>query len=213
MKKILAFLPAWILFYIGDFTSKLFKYFDSTALYQIYNWCMSTSGDMQDWAGLKRPWLKPENLEIERRWVIKCLPDLKFDDLLHITQYYTPWGRFRKSYNGSVFTYYHTVKKTISAGVNEEIEETISKDDYENAIKNATSIITKHRYKYKHDGLVYEFDGMFFKNDNVPTFWVLEIELRHINQKIEMPENIKSVVIKEITGDKAFSNFTMSTKI
>jgi CYTH domain-containing protein len=163
--------------------------------------------------GFKKLWVKPENLEIERRWIIKHLPDLKFDDLLHITQYYTPWGRFRKSYNGSVFTYYHTVKNRISVGVNEEIEETISKDDYENAIKQATSIITKHRYKYKHNGLVYEFDGMFFKNDNVPTLWVLEIELNNINQPIEMPDFIKNTVIKEITGDKAFSNFTLSTKI
>jgi len=175
---------------------------------------MSTSGDIQDWAGLKRPWLKPENLEIERRWIIKHLPDLKFDDLLHIKQYYTPHGRFRKSFNGSAFTYYHTVKKTISPGVNEEIENTITPFEFEAAIRNATSFITKHRYKYKHDGLVYEFDGMFFEdNKDIPTFWVLEIELKHINQPIDMPDYIKNVIIKEITGDKAFSNFTLSTKI
>ena len=203
MKKIIAFLPTWILFYIGDFTSNLFKYkyFNFTALYLLYNWCMTNSGDIQDWAGLKRPWLKPENLEIERRWVIKCLPDVKFDDLLHIKQYYTPSGRFRKSYNGSDFTYYHTVKKTISPGINEEIENIITPFEFEAAIRNATSFITKHRYKYKYDGLVYEFDGMLFDESSpVPTIWMLEIELKHINQPIDMPDNIKTIIIKEITG-------------
>lgn len=54
MKKIIAYPVAHILFHIGDFIS---KYLPNA--YDTYSWCMETSGDIQDWSGLKGPWKKP----------------------------------------------------------------------------------------------------------------------------------------------------------
>jgi CYTH domain-containing protein len=215
MRKLITFIPVWILYYVGHLTSKSFPYFGSPVLYLVYNHCMLWSGDMQKWSGLKRPFIAVENLEIERRWILKCLPEnVKFDDMLLIRQYYTPEGRYRISYNGSEFKYYHTVKKTISHGTNEEIEREITRGEMDFAVGIATSSIMKHRYKLKIDGLVYEFDGLLFDGEwQNPTMWILEIELKHIDQKIDMPQFVKDVIVKEITGDMAFSNKSMSTKI
>lgn len=222
MKKTIAFVPVWALYYIGDMTAKTFEYFDSTPLYMLYNWCMCKSGDMQDWSGLTRPWLKPENLEIERRWLIKKLPvNTQFDELLHIKQYYTNEGRFRKSFDGAEITYYHTVKKSISFGVNEEIEHKITQEQFEKAIicntlhnGSTTKCMFKHRYKIKIDGLVYEFDGLLFDElHSTPSMWILEIELKDINERIDMPEFVKSLIVKEITGDKSYSNYSMSVNV
>ncbi len=58
MKKIIGFLPTWILYYIGDLSSIIMVKFDFYFLYGFYNICMITSTDIQDWAGLKKPWIK-----------------------------------------------------------------------------------------------------------------------------------------------------------
>lgn len=218
MKKIIAFIPVWVLFYTGDLISKTFTKINSVILYRFYSWCMEKSGDMQDWAGLENPWHGPEpksqNLEIERRWLITGLPKLKFDQLLIIRQYYTPTGRFRESYDGTSFKYYHTIKKTISSGVNEEIEIEITKSEFDESIKDATSYICKDRRKYKHDGLVYEFDSMLLSMDNItPCMYIMEVELDDINQEFVIPEVIKDVIIREITGEKQYSNFSLSVKL
>jgi len=56
MKKILAFIPTWVLYYTGDFISRyLFMGYFMWSFY-LYNWCMIKSMEIQDWAGLKEPW-------------------------------------------------------------------------------------------------------------------------------------------------------------
>jgi len=216
MKKIIGFLPVWILYSIGNGLSELDEIYCTNIFYSISTWCMLKSCNIQDWSGIKGPWLKPTNLEIERRWIIKHLPILKFDETLAILQYYTPTGRYRVSCNvgTEISKYYHTVKKTVSYGVNEENEKEITKDEFIDAIKTATSKIAKSRRKYKCDGLVYEFDGLMLDPiDSVSTLYIMEIELNDINQTINMPYDIKKLIIKEITGDTAFSNLQLSTKI
>lgn len=57
IKKFLAFLLSHFLYHIGDFIS----YFITTdnMTYDMYNWCMTTSADIQEWAGNNTPWGKP----------------------------------------------------------------------------------------------------------------------------------------------------------
>jgi len=52
MKKLIAFLPTWILFYTGDLFSRLPWKWSCN----IYNWCMHMSIIIQDWAKLSKPW-------------------------------------------------------------------------------------------------------------------------------------------------------------
>jgi len=216
MKKIIAFIPVWVLFYIGDLISKTFNKLDSIILYRLFSWCMVTSSNIQDWAKLKNPWheTKPSKLEIERRWLLKELPILKFDEFSSIRQYYTPAGRFRELYNGSEYFYYFTIKTTIAVGINKEEETQITKGQFDEAIKTATSYICKDRRKYKDNGLIYEFDSILLSNDNtIPSLYIMEVELDDINQPITIPNIIQDVIIREITGEKQYSNFALSIKI
>lgn len=216
MKKIIGFLPVWILYSIGKGLSERDEIHGNDNFYMISSWCMLKSCKIQDWSGIKGPWSKPTNLEIERRWIIKRLPIVKFDETLAIIQYYTPTGRYRVSCDvyTEISKYHHTVKKTVSHGVNEEDEREITKEEFTDAIKTATSKIIKSRRKYNCDGLVYEFDGLILDPiEEDPTLYIMEIELNDINQNINMPYSIKELIIKEITGDKAFSNLQLSTKI
>lgn len=57
MKKIIAFIPVYILYYIGDRLSK----FDSLGSYKAYNWFMQRSVQLQDWAKLNKPWEHIDN--------------------------------------------------------------------------------------------------------------------------------------------------------
>jgi hypothetical protein len=43
---------------MGDLLSIIMVRYNLYFLYKSYNWCMISSTDIQDWAGLKRPWLK-----------------------------------------------------------------------------------------------------------------------------------------------------------
>ena len=60
VKKIIAWPFVWIFFYIGCIAGlPLNREFPGVGFfYEIYNWCMITSLEIQDWAGLEEPWSK-----------------------------------------------------------------------------------------------------------------------------------------------------------
>lgn len=220
MKKIIGYLPMWILYHIGSSFDAYDTVHDKDTFGWLTSWCMINSLKIQNWSGLENPWFEPEpkkNLEIERRWIMKYLPDLEYDEILAIIQYYTPTGRYRVTCNVNThdnIKFYHTIKKIVSYGINEEDEKEITETEFNEAVKTATSKITKSRHKYKHSGLTFEFDGLIL--DPVltdPTLYIMEIELNDIKQVINIPVEINKVIIKEITGDKVFSNHALSTKI
>lgn len=161
--------------------------------------------------------LKNTELEIERRWLLRKLPN--FLDNFHeylITQWYTPAGRFRymRLYSELSDTfaakYYHTIKETIAHGINKEIEKEITVDEYLEAVKSSFKVLTKLRYIMTENGLTYEIDHI---NVNNQDYFFLEIELDDINQKIEIPDYIRDFIIREVTGDKSLSNFNLAKQI
>lgn len=58
MKVIIARVLSPILYWVGHFFSKLFESCDSLGwlFYPIYNWCMITSSNIEDWAGVNIMW-------------------------------------------------------------------------------------------------------------------------------------------------------------
>ena len=60
LKKLIAYIASYLLFWMGHFTSVLMRYkiFGAGRLYSIYYWFMVTSGNIQDWAGNNKPWEK-----------------------------------------------------------------------------------------------------------------------------------------------------------
>lgn len=54
-KKLLAFLPVWFLYYIGEFFGNWDCIYNSIYAYNIYEKCMLVSKRIQNWAHLKTP--------------------------------------------------------------------------------------------------------------------------------------------------------------
>lgn len=171
-------------------------------------------------------------LEIERRWLMRKLPNIIAKESFTINQYYTPEGRFRKSTSYSetgdkdfipVTKYYHTIKKTISHGINDEQECEITEAEFNEAIKSATKMINKLRFIHTPDKqpgwnmkLKFEVDLMLnttYHEKYHCDLIILEVELDDINREVEFPYYIQNRIIKEITGDSSFSNFNLAQPI
>jgi len=58
MKKLVAYIASWILFWIGDLISKPMNYFNWDWLYPIYKCSMLVSYRVQIWANNNTPWEK-----------------------------------------------------------------------------------------------------------------------------------------------------------
>lgn len=181
-----------------------------------------------------------ENLEIERKFLIKRfsldsleeIPGMNFImpsgsvfyykgnggtiEVLNIIQYYFNVDgknlRFRTQsgrLHGDI-KFFQTEKHPISKGVFEEIEKELDKEEFMKIFeekKNTGSYIKKTRYAIKYSFLKWEVD--VYENVNLIT---LEVELDDIDQEIEIPEFLKDLIIKEVTGEKEFSNYNLSSK-
>lgn len=160
------------------------------------------------------------NTEIERKYLIE-MPD---DALLMeqpgaeksaIVQTYltSPEGvteRVRRRDYGDRVVCFHTIKKRLSAMSAFEDESVIDEAEYESLLtradKNKTPII-KTRYAIPYAEHVAEID--------VYPFWkyqaVLEIELESEDTVVPFPPYL--TLIREVTGDHAYSNNKLSVKI
>lgn len=59
-KQLIAFIPAWLLYYAGDLTSKLMKETEKEWPFILYSKLMVWSIQIQDWAKLSKPWSTPK---------------------------------------------------------------------------------------------------------------------------------------------------------
>ena len=151
-----------------------------------------------------------QNLEIERKYLIqkpeeeflKTLPQIQ---IAKIIQSYTSSGaRLRKWTENGIVTYIKTVKTQVTDITRVEIENEITKEEYEDLVKTQTSSLSKIRYRYPYCGKIIEIDIYPFWNDKA----IVEIELSDENAKIIFPEKLK--VIKEVTDDDSYKNASLS---
>ncbi len=166
-----------------------------------------------------------ENIEIEHKFLLRQLPDIKWDDILMVDQYYQKnpknyWDRFRKleSKINKKIHYQHTIKKTIAKGVNQEIETLLLKEQFE---KNVASCYSQENNKqakylskirhifYVENGLKWEIDVFLNQNGLI----IAELEIPTIDYKIELPSFIKDNLIMEVTEFKQFSNRSLANVI
>ncbi|MBR3742323.1 MAG: AAA family ATPase [Clostridia bacterium] len=161
---------------------------------------------------------EPEPLEIERKYLIKY-PDVKALEKLpncqkvDILQIYLQCSgeaeemRIRQRGQDGHYIYFKTRKKKVSEGKRIEIEERLTQEEFLSLMSLADPAyrpIRKERYCLSENGLYYEID--------VYPEWkhqaILEVELRDESQQITYPEMVK--VIREVTGDDAFSNHALA---
>lgn len=159
------------------------------------------------------------NIEIERKFLLKTMPVLKPSEIIKIEQWYFKnsegiWERARYCNSNIKGKYYiHTIKTTISKGVNMEDEHVLTKEEYELFVENCkredieSRTISKKRCVYPQGKLKWEvdkFDGHLI---------IAEIEIPNQDYEVLIPDYIKNIVIIEVTGIKQFSNKNLSNKI
>ena len=163
----------------------------------------------------------PKPVEIERRFLIKkpdsaLLEKLPNCQKVEIVQTYLNSKpdeevRIRQRGENDSFIYTLTTKsKTDDPMVRQEIERRISEREYLSLLSNCDASlhqIRKTRYCIVHDGNYYEIDTYPFSKDNA----ILEIELSNKDASVLLPPYIE--VIREVTGDKTFSNRSIAQNI
>jgi CYTH domain-containing protein len=150
-------------------------------------------------------------LEIERKYLLKRLPNLRYFKVLEITQYYLKDGsRIRQSTelnsNGKS-KFYLTKKNKIRMGVYEEDEKNISEKQFKMLSKNADSVMNKTRYVYKMRSLKWEIDVYDIK------MVTAEIELPREDFTFKMPVAIKRELIMDVTEFPQFTSRRLSDKV
>ncbi len=160
-------------------------------------------------------------IEIERKFLLKSVPDNNPDEIIKIQQWYLKnnggiWERVRECNSSKNGLYYvHTIKKTVSKGVNMEDEKIISSEEYLDFINNCkrssqeSKFITKERWIYPSDNLKWEVD-VFHSGHHLV---IAEIEIPKKSYKIIIPDFIQDKLLLEVTGLKQFSNKNLSNKI
>jgi len=160
-------------------------------------------------------------LEIERKFLLKAIPDIKPEETIEIFQWYRKnskgiWERVRSCYSDKKgFYFVHTIKRNIGKGINEEDEKIISADDFNKFVdkckneKSQARYISKERLIYLQDDLKWEVD--VFNNGH--HLIVAEIEIPTIDYTVEMPDFIKDKLLIEVTGLKQFSNKNLSNHV
>lgn len=164
---------------------------------------------------------EPEPYEIERKYLIEY-PDIKrLESLanckrLDIVQTYLrterPGEELRIRQRGvdGNFIYFKTHKRPVSHGKRVEVEERLSQQDYLQLMTEADPAcrqIQKTRYCLSENGMYYEIDIYPFWRDQA----IMEVELYKENQIVEIPDHIR--VIREVTGEEAYSNRSLACRI
>ncbi len=143
----------------------------------------------------------PDNLEVITAFIVQ---DYLKNSEKGVTE------RVRLSSDGFVDTYTHTHKRRISAGVHDETERVITKEEYGKLLSRANSklnTIHKTRYTFTWDGMVWELDKYAGRLSGLV---VLEIELEDINTPVTIPPFIE--VEREVTEDRSYSNRALAER-
>jgi CYTH domain-containing protein/predicted ATPase len=164
---------------------------------------------------------EPEPMEIERKFLIKYPDLLRLEDLpncskVDMIQTYLkarPDGtevRVRQRGQNGNFICYRTEKRRISDTARVEVDRRIDMKEYVSFLAEADPErrpIRKTRYCLTENNRYYEID--------IYPEWkkqaILEIELKDENEEVTMPEGIR--VIREVTGDPAYTNHEMARKM
>ena len=157
--------------------------------------------------------------EIERKFLIRY-PDAEMLSRLaedtRITQTYLlaegegDTARVRKRGKDGSYVYTHTVKTHINDLRRVEMEREISLTEYEELLKTADPqrrVIEKTRWVLPYQGKCFEIDLFPFWNDRA----YMEVELEDESEEVRLPPQIE--IIREVTGDRRYSNAALSLEI
>ena len=144
---------------------------------------------------------------MERKFILKYIPELDYDEIYRIDQYYlTDNVRFRREQrinNHSDVKYLCCTKRPLVESnpcINEENTFQIPRDMYMKIFETGNfKLVSKIRHAYTYKGFTFEIDQ--FLNDNLI---LLEVEYSSENSNIEFPKEIMDSIEKEVTFDKTY---------
>ena len=149
-------------------------------------------------------------IEIERKFLLKAIPDLKPTEVIKIKQWYLKvdgiWERAR-SMDSNIYG--------ISDISNIEEEWDMDKSEFDDFVKRCKSskqnarYITKERRIYPDGELKWEVDVFSQKCHII----VAENEIPTEDYELEIPEFIQKKNLLEVTGLKQFSNRSLSNRV
>lgn len=147
-------------------------------------------------------------IEIERKYLMKGLPKEPPTDITYIEQCYVHGIRYRKEILSSGTINYIKLKKVkLGNGTNSELDiEYVTENVYEQARQSADRFISKRRHNYHYAGMKFEVDVFISIN-----LIMMEVELEYVDQTIPFPSYLSELIIDEMTNNKSFDNFNLST--
>ncbi|MCM1577428.1 MAG: hypothetical protein NC078_01350 [Ruminococcus sp.] len=156
-------------------------------------------------------------LEIERKFLIEGTSEVfeKCAEKITILQIYLTRSdpdiqrRIRSWETAGEIKYFYTEKRFISPAVREENEREISREEFENLKSQADpdlAPIEKVRRILPYEGQSLEIDSYSFE----PSLATMELELDSEDREIIFPPFVN--IIKEVTGDKDYSNASLALK-
>ena len=160
---------------------------------------------------------EPVKYEHERKFLLRHtvgdideLPALSRAFKYRIDQHYSNDGhsnRIRKStYSDSSCLYTHTEKFRDENGLQVEVERILTKSEYEALLPNYPGGISKIRRNFTHRGKFFELDEFLGRE----SMFVLEVELLHPDEQVELPSfennNVLLEIEREVTNDPRYSN-------
>ncbi len=159
-------------------------------------------------------------LEIERKFLIEY-PDLKELEKLsngnfsQIVQTYLVGEkgtseRVRARTTAGVTVYTHNTKIKLSAMKRIELEDEVSKDEYDELLKRADKrcrVIEKVRYCVEYKGFEFEIDVFPFWSDKA----FMEVEMPSEDAAVDLPDFVR--IIREVTDDNRYTNHALAIKL
>lgn len=138
--------------------------------------------------------------EIERKYLLKRMPDINSSEILHIKQFYiSSEPEIRVRSDGKNF---YLCKKGKGMLIREETETLISEEVVNILVLLRNGIvIEKQRYKLNSNGYIWEIDNYL---EPYIGLVIAEIELLYLQQEVVIPECFE--LIAEVTYNKRFKN-------
>lgn len=163
--------------------------------------------------------LEPK-MEYERRFLLKSLPKLEYDKMLHITQLYGGGSRYRRTttFDGPLrmdmeskdHKFVKEMKSSLGFGVNSETPEIpLTYNQYTRLAKTCDKYVEKYRYIWSYGGFKWEIDDF---RDVKLVICEVEAPDEKTLKAISIPKDLQDYVIKEITGEKEFANYNLTKK-
>ena len=158
----------------------------------------------------------PEPVEIERKYLVAEVGEIPVPhETVEIEQVYLQTSdgnraRIRKRGQRGAYTYFHTLKRSVSAGQRIEEERQITPREYASYLTSADPNrvpIHKTRTCFMWNSQYYELDRFI---SPCPGLILLEAELDTLHQSVTIPPWIK--IVRDVTDEPQYTNATLAKK-